>query len=250
MLMHRIDEFKNTKLPVVEIFQSISGEGISAGYIVTFVRIGGCNLRCSYCDTVYSHEEASCANLWLTPEEIYERVAALGCRDILCTGGEPLELNKAKRYLPLFLASKGLRVRIETNGSCPVYSDEEIRAFCGALFPELYYVLDVKCPSSGFHKSTIFEENYVSLRKGDEIKFVVGHKDDIEYSFDIIDRYKDIFSSKKVVINFSTVFNKMEPAELVEILKEKQRYFTQNNLKVRLSLQLHKFIWNPELRGV
>jgi 7-carboxy-7-deazaguanine synthase len=245
-----ITEFEKVKLPIIEIFQSVSGEGISAGYIVTFVRVAGCNLRCSYCDTKYSYDEQSKDNQFLSPHEIYEKVSSFKSTEVICTGGEPLENDKAKRFLPLYLAAKGLKVRIETNGSAPIYTNTEINNFCDNEKTDIHYVLDVKCPSSLMNSEMIFEENYILLREGDEMKFVVANEEDIDYSFEIIEKYKAIFSDRNIIINFSPVFGKIEPNALVELLKQRQHYIYDNNLKVRLSLQIHKIIWDPNAKGV
>ncbi len=242
-----LEQFLETKIPIVEIFCSVSGEGITQGQLVTFVRTAGCNLRCSYCDTTYSYNESGKDIELLTPEEILIRVKALGCREIICTGGEPLEEGKPKRFVPYYLASKGFNVRIETNGSCrlgdgsPLFEKQEAPVF---------YVLDVKCPSSGMSQYNIFEENFNKLRPGDELKFVMADEEDIRYALDVIDRYKKIFSEKQVVINFSSVFGKLPPEKIVKVMIEKNSYFMDNGIKVRLSLQIHKFIWKPETRGV
>ena len=246
-----VDKFKGTVIPVVEIFNSVSGEGISAGTITTFVRVAGCNLRCSYCDTTYSYDEFSENNQMMTPYEIVDRVSQFGCKDIICTGGEPLEPQKPKRYLPLYLASKGFKVKIETNGSCPVYSNEELGCFLkGDRFEVLNYALDIKCPGSGMTKYNIFEENLEKLHEGDELKFVVSNQEDIAYAIKVIDKYKDILALNKVVINFSPAYGLIKPEELVEVLKEKHQYFSNYELRVRLSLQLHKIIWPADARGV
>jgi 7-carboxy-7-deazaguanine synthase len=244
-------EFIKSKIPIVEIFNSISGEGISAGEIFTFVRVAGCNLRCNYCDTKYSYDENSPNIEMLTPDEILLKVMEIGCKNILCTGGEPLELLKAKRYLPLFLSSKGLKVRIESNGSCPVYNENEINEYIdNSDRYSINYVLDVKCPSSGNKDMNYNEGNFQSLKLGDELKFVVGKHEDIEYSFNVIEKHKTLLANKRVVINFSPIFDMCSPKDLVEILKEKKIYFENNNLISRLSLQIHKYIWPVDKRGV
>lgn len=246
----KLEEFEKYKIPLVEIFTSISGEGISAGEVLTFIRTAGCNLRCSFCDTTYSYDEKASGNEQLTAEEIVERLRSMGAFKLLCTGGEPLETEKAKRYLPLYLATEGFDVRIETNGSCPVYSIEEITNFTDKNDLPIHYVLDVKCPGSCMNEQNIFKENFSKLHLGDEIKFVVASQDDIEYALDIINKYKDIFSGNQVVINFSPVFNLIEAKDIVEMLVEKNSYFMAENLRVRLSMQIHKVIWPPEMRGV
>jgi 7-carboxy-7-deazaguanine synthase len=245
-----LKHFEESQIPVIEVFNSISGEGISSGSIVTFVRVAGCNLRCSYCDTKYSYDESQNNSKLLKPKDILDLVNEYGCKDIICTGGEPLELNNAKRYLPLYLAQHGFRVRIETNGSTKLYADNEVKMFSQSNKLEIYYTLDAKCPTSGMHMHNIYEENYNKLKQGDELKFVVGSEDDIIYAYEIIDKYKHIFSKKNIIINFSPVFNKIHPSRLVEDIKERNRYFIDNGLKVRLSLQLHKYIWHPDAKGV
>lgn len=245
-----IKEFEQQKIPIVEIFNSISGEGISSGEIVTFVRVAGCNLRCSYCDTKYSYDECSEENEYLTPSVIVNRLEELGCKNIICTGGEPLELDKGKRYLPLYLSTKGFKVRIETNGSCPLYSNEDIEKFTNQKkLMNVNYTLDIKSPSSGMNKHNL-KDNLGMLRRGDEVKFVVASKEDINYGMDIIDNYKNTLSKNNVIINFSPIFDEIEPSKLVDIIKERYQYFQRNNLKVRVSLQIHKYIWPPEARGV
>lgn len=245
-----LEQFMQYKIPVVEIFTSISGEGISAGEVVTFVRTAGCNLRCSYCDTTYSYEETGENNEYLTPEEIVEKLIKIGAAKVLCTGGEPLEISKAKRILPLYLATKGFDVRIETNGSCPVYNKDEITTFANNQTLSLHYVLDIKCPKSGMSENNIFEENFTQLSLGDELKFVVADQGDIDYALTVLHKYSEILSRNEIVINFSPVFNSIDCKDIVQMLVEKNSYFIAEGLKVRLSLQIHKVIWNPETRGV
>lgn len=246
-----ISKFEESRIPIVEIFTSISGEGISNGEIVSFVRVAGCNLRCSYCDTQYSYEEQSISNQYLLPTEVVDKLNKLGCNDIICTGGEPLEACKTKRYLPIYLSTKGFNVRIETNGSCHLYTQEEVLSFTGVTkLNSLNYTLDIKSPSSGMKDKNIFLDNFKRLKSKDEIKFVVGTDEDISYAMDTIKSYRNILSQNGVIINFSPIFNKIDPVKIVEFLKQESKYFHKNNLKVRLSLQIHKYIWPPEERGV
>lgn len=242
-----LSEFKDTQLQVVEIFNSISGEGISTGEIVTFVRVEGCNLRCSYCDTRYSYQGDNYE--LLTPSEILEKVESFGTDKIICTGGEPLVEGTAKRYLPLFLAAQGYQVRVESNGSWPIYKKGEIEKFATGQGIDLSYTLDVKCPSSGMAQSNYFA-NFAKLKAGDELKFVVSNQRDLDYSLRVINKHKDSLSREGIVINFSPAFSKIEPEEIVEFLQEHQSYFKENNLETRLSMQLHKVIWDPEEKGV
>jgi 7-carboxy-7-deazaguanine synthase len=247
----RIRELEEIKIPIVEIFNSISGEGISAGEVVTFLRVAGCNLRCGYCDTTYSYQGSDDEYQWLTFQEILERLSRYNCNKVICTGGEPLETTKVKRYLPLYLLKQGYEVRIESNGSCPIYSQEELREF--AITEEinrLDYTLDIKVPSSKMSDHNIFAENFINLISGDELKFVVGNDKDLNYAKEVIDEYRDILAKGDVIINFSPVFETIKAETIVEFLKENNSYFVDNNLQTRLSLQLHKFIWDPEAKGV
>lgn len=247
----KIDKFEQSKISVVEIFSSISGEGISSGEVVSFVRVAGCNLRCHYCDTQYSYDEIGGEKRYLTPKEIVDEFQELGCEKIICTGGEPLELGKAKRLLPLYLAAKGFDVRIETNGACPLYRPNELVQM-GVDEDELtlHYTMDVKSPSSGMSAHNIIEENFEQLSKGDEVKFVVGSEEDIAYAMDVIHSQMETLAQHEVILNFSPVFGQMEPARLVDFMKDQNRFFQNYHLQVRLSLQIHKYIWPPEARGV
>ncbi len=246
-----LQQFEQSRIPIMEIFNSVSGEGISAGSVMTFVRVAGCNLRCDYCDTKYSYNEFGNGIQVLKPNGIVNILDSYNCKSVLCTGGEPLELNKVKRYLPIYLASKGFKVRIETNGSCPLYSKTELNDFVeDANFLKLNYALDVKCPDSGMSNFNIYNENFKLLGSDDEIKFIVGSQRDLEFAFETIKEHRSILSQTGVIVNFSPVFGKLDGIEIVNMLKENNAYFEENKLNVRLSLQTHKFIWPPEARGV
>lgn len=242
-------EFEQERICIVEIFKSISGEGISAGEVVSFVRVAGCNLRCSYCDTKYSYKQSGSHKL-LKVNQILDILADLECKSLICTGGEPLETNSAKRYLPLYLASKGFKLRIESNGSCPVYSKMEKEKFLLNKNSVVNYTLDVKLPSSKMSNYDLGEYNFCKLDIGDELKFVVGKEDDFNYSLEVIDKFKKVLANNKVIINFSPVFEKISPERIVKFLKKNDSYFKKNNLKTRLSLQIHKLIWSPNKKGV
>ncbi len=235
----------------MEIFNSISGEGISTGILTSFVRVASCNLRCSYCDTVYSYAVDAENIRWMTPAEIADELRAMDCRHVICTGGEPLEHGKAKRMLPMYLASEGFEVRIETNGSCLVYSDEELEAYGGnKLRANLWYTLDVKCPGSDMAHFDKLADNVNRLAEGDEIKFVVGDDDDFDYAMQLIERHDKLLSEREVVLCFSPVFGRMEPHKLVDLMKAQGKCFMESALKVRFSLQVHKVIWPADAMGV
>ncbi len=246
----KLEEFKNNKLEIVEIFKSISGEGISAGEIVAFVRVAGCNLRCSYCDTKYSYIEDSSDNLFLYPQEIVDTLNELEVKKVICTGGEPLEVDKVKRYLPIYLAKEGFEVRIESNGSCPIYTQNEMISFSYNKEFKLNYTLDVKSPSSGVEEEKFFKDNLLNLSLGDELKFVVGNQADLDYSITFLERHAKVLAKNKVIINFSPIFGVMEEGRLVEFLLNYNSFFLELGLKTRLSLQIHKVIWVVDKRGV
>ena len=212
-------------MKVVEIFKSIDGEGIRAGLPVTFIRLGGCNLHCSYCDTKYAWD-GNYEFTDMTPEEITDKVYRMGCPRITITGGEPL-IHKDIHILINLLLYCGFWVNIETNGSVDVEP---------YLQNNVIVTMDYKCPSSNMDKSMNLG-NLSLLRKRDVLKFVVGSKEDLDCCRDLI---------KYTVANvfISPVFGKIEPKEIVEYMLE------HDMMDCRVQLQLHKYIWNPQERGV
>ena len=216
-------------LEVVERFVSINGEGAHAGELAAFIRFKGCNLCCSYCDTAWANEpdaKASPASV----EELVRWVKAVNVRNVTLTGGEPL---LQKDIEPLVAALKDCRVEIETNGSVPFSRLAEIEH-------RPVFTMDYKLPGSGMenHMNTA---NFALLNSHDSVKFVVGSEEDLNRAAEIIDRFKLI---DRCHVYFSPVFGKIEPARIVE-------FMTERNLNgVRIQLQLHKFIWSPEKRGV
>ena len=212
-------------MKVIEIFKSIDGEGIRAGFPVTFIRLGGCNLQCSYCDTSYAWE-GDYSYDEMTPEEVYDKVYRMGCRRITLTGGEPL-IHEGVTQLINKLTAHGFDVNIETNGSVDI---------APYLQRNTIVTMDYKCPSSGM---TAFMNinNLSRLRRKDVLKFVVGCKEDLDACRDLIK-----YTSAQIFI--SPVFGKIEPKEIVE-------YVLEHDMQdCRIQLQLHKFIWNPQERGV
>ena len=215
-------------LNVVETFASIQGESTHAGRLCFFIRLAGCNLACSYCDTAYAQAE-NCG----TDRSIADLVAEVKASRINLveiTGGEPA-LQKNTPALAQALLDEGFEVLMETNGSVRL-----------DLFPaELKKIIDVKLPSSGMHEANDIV-NYRFLRSGDELKFVAGSLDDLEYAYSWIKRWE--LDAKGVPLLFSAVFGMIEPAEIVDWLLEK------NIPNSRMQLQMHKFIWHPDKRGV
>lgn len=215
-------------MKVVEIFKSIDGEGIRAGYPATFIRLFGCNLRCSYCDTPYGYEGNDYKEM--TVDEIVQECMCLNCPRITLTGGEPL-IHKDVNILIKNLLVNGFEVNIETNGSVDIM-------LLKFLYPQLIVTMDWKCPSSGC-ENKMFNDNLKYLKSNDVLKFVVGSKEDLE-------RCKSIYnkSNLECSIFISPIFGKIEPSEIVD-------YMLENDMvDCRVQLQMHKFIWNPNKRGV
>lgn len=217
--------------PVAEKFVSINGEASRAGELAVFIRFRGCNLNCSYCDTKWAGSPDSPAEM-LSAEELVEYVKSTGVVNVTLTGGEPL-LQENLYVLIEGLSKIGCSVEIETNGSQPIA--ELCRMPCRPLF-----TLDYKLPSSGMEDKMLME-NYEYLGDNDVVKFVAGSRADLEKAAEIIGKY-DLSVRCKVYL--SPVYGKIEPEEMVDFMIEK------NLNSVRLQLQLHKFIWDPEKRGV
>ena len=204
---------------VNEIFFSIDGEGKRAGELAAFIRLTGCNLRCSYCDTEYAFHEGKI----MTVEKIADAVK--NYFNITLTGGEPLCQNCHE----LIKILSDHEINIETNGSIDI---SEYRNY-----PQVFFTIDYKCPSSDM-QNKMFEKNFELLNGADVLKFVVGDLNDLNTAKNFCDFYKP-----KSLIYISPVFGKINPAEIVEYMKK-------NLCGWRLQLQLHKYIWNPEKRGV
>lgn len=217
---------------VVEKFVSINGEGKCAGQLAVFVRFQGCNLNCSYCDTSWANEEGVSCEL-MTEEDIYACIKEKGIKNVTLTGGEPLLQPGIEILLKKLSEDSGLRVEIETNGSVSL---KKYKTFKNA--PE--FTMDYKLPGSGM-TSFMCLENFLYLDKKDTVKFVAGSRKDLEEAKSIIEQYRLV---GKCSIYLSPVFGKIDPADMVEFMVENK----MNG--INLQLQLHKFIWNPEKRGV
>lgn len=213
-------------LVVNEIFYSIQGESTYAGLPCVFVRLTGCNLRCSYCDTEYAYSEGRT----LAVEQILARVATYGCSLVEITGGEPL-IQKETPTLISALLDHNYSVLLETNGSRNI----------GNIDEHCVKIVDFKCPSSGeSHQNDL--GNLERLAEHDEIKFVIGTREDYDYAKRIIEMiHLDPFRSNQVLL--SPVFGKLEPKRLAG-------WILDDHLNARLQLQLHKLLWGPDQRGV
>lgn len=212
-------------LKVNEIFHSIQGEGSAAGLPCVFIRLTYCNLRCTYCDTEYAFYDGKD----FTIQAILDEVKRHKCNLVEITGGEPLVQKNECLKLMKQLCDYGYEVLIETGGSLPI----------NEIDPRVKIIMDLKCPSSGMMKKNLYENiNY--LKSKDEVKFVIGNREDYVWVKKIIADYS---LDKICEILFSVVFSKLEPVELVN-------WILEDKLKVRFQLQMHKFIWHPETRGV
>lgn len=216
-------------MKVVEVFSSINGEGTRAGELAMFVRFKGCNLRCSYCDTMWANE-ADCPYEEKSPEEIRDALLASGIRNVTLTGGEPLLQKEMQKLLELLLES-GLRVEVETNGAV------SLAAFCQN---RPAFTMDYKLPSSGC-EAQMLPENMKLLKAEDTVKFVAGSEEDLERALEVIRTY-DL--TKHCHVYISAVFGSIEPVRIVEFMLQHR----MND--VRLQIQMHKVIWDPDQRGV
>ena len=212
-------------MKVNEIFYSIEGEGIRAGMPCVFIRLYGCNLNCSYCDTRYSCENNE--YLEMTTEQILDIVKEYECPNITITGGEPL-IHKGIYTLLTSLSKAGYSINIETNGTKLPFG----------YLKRVFYTMDFKTNSSGMSDKMNIDA-FLALREDDVIKFVVGSKADLDQS---VKFYRDNEILAKPFV--SPIFNCIEPKEIAEYLK------SRSLSDWRLQLQLHKYIWEPQKRGV
>jgi len=211
-------------IKINEIYLSIQGESSKAGLPCVFVRLTYCNLRCTYCDTEYAFFEGKDLSI----EEIVSEVKKYNCNLVEITGGEPLVQNESL-LLMKSLADDGFEVMIETGGSLPIKE----------IDPRVMVIMDLKCPSSGMLKKNLYE-NIDCLKPTDEVKFVLGSKEDYDWAKQTIGNYR---LTEKTAVLFSVVFGKLEPVKVVN-------WILEDNLSVRFQLQMHKFIWEPAAKGV
>jgi 7-carboxy-7-deazaguanine synthase len=190
-----------------------------------FVRTTGCPLRCVWCDTAYAFQGGEV----MTRRQVIERVLAFGVPMVEITGGEPLA-QKETRPLMTELCDAGLTVLLETGGSLPIDDvDGRVRV-----------IMDIKCPDSGEEHSNEWD-NIAALRPKDEVKFVLASRADYEYARDAIRRHD--LASRCGAVLLSTAFGDLDRADVV-------RWMLEDKLPARFQLQMHKFIWPPEARGV
>jgi|SRR3990172_5446483 len=213
-------------LRVTEIFRSIQGESTHAGRPCTFVRLTGCPMRCVWCDSEYTFTGGQHVEI----NEVLEQVRLLGCTLVEVTGGEPLAQKEALQLIER-LCDDGYEVLIETGGFFPITGvDKRARI-----------ILDVKCPASGEAARNDWQ-NLEHLRpEMDEVKFVIADSDDWIFARAIIQQYELEQRARAVLI--SPAWDKVELKQLAE-------WVAESGMNVRMQLQLHKYIWGPEVRGV
>jgi 7-carboxy-7-deazaguanine synthase len=213
-------------LKVNEIFYSIQGESTYAGYPCVFVRLTGCNLRCSYCDTQYAYDEGRD----IDTEEIIKQVEAFQCQLVEITGGEPL-LQIETPVLVQQLCDKNFKVLMETNGSLNI----------DLVDNRCVRIMDIKCPSSG-ESNRNDPENIKRLTNSDEVKFVIGSRKDYEFAKPILFKIRS-FHGRTIPVHFSPVFGRQDFRQLA-------LWMLEDHLDAKLHLQLHKIIWGADAKGV
>lgn len=224
---------------MVEIFETIEGEGQKAGFPTIFVRVFHCNLRCTWCDTPYSYAPAK-PEFEATIEDIVHQVKEFSSRYICLTGGEPLIHREKSAGLihQLSMLEQMEDIHIETNGAIAIQPFAEIRAKHPLWQQKVRFVMDYKLPDSG-EMDKMIHDNFNYLRDQDEIKFVIGSDEDFNIALDVINTYH-----QQGVVLMSPVWETMPPRKLVEkVLEHKLSH-------VKVNMQLHKIIWDPNQRGV
>ena len=227
-------------MQITEIYKSLQGESTYTGVPCVFVRLTGCNLRCSWCDTEYSFYGGK----KMTPEQVFDEVQAISPSGgfVEITGGEPMLQERELVPLMQRLLDSGYKVLLETSGERPLERVPEA----------VVRIVDVKCPGSG-EGDSFRPENLEALTPHDEVKFVISDRADYEFARDFTRRH-DLAARVNAVL-FSPAFRKdaaglrdasnclLDPQQLAE-------WILEDNLAVRLGLQIHKLIWNPALKGV
>lgn len=211
-------------MKINEIFKSIQGETTYQGLPSLFIRTTGCNLRCNWCDTVYAYDEG----IDYPVEDLLKIVDKYNCKHVVITGGEPL-IQEETPLLVSKLLGKGYTVLLETNGSMDL----------SLLHPDTVKILDIKCPGSGMSDKMLWDNmDYLSLK--DEVKFVISDYGDYTWAKAVVDRFG---LSEKCKVLLSPVFQTLSPQDLAQ-------WIIYDNLPFRLQLQIHKYIWNKEQRGI
>ena len=217
---------------LAESFLSINGEGLYVGYLAHFIRLSGCILKCSYCDTAWAQD--SKVGTETNPEALLDLLEDSPVKHVTLTGGEPLASKGVMDFIKEVLEKTDMELEIETSGGVA------LKPFIDAFGSDsrLHFTVDYKLPSS-LMQGNMIPENYPLLRKGDVVKYVIGTEEDLQKAIDHLSSWQ----SEATPI-FSPIYGKMEASRLVEMVKDKALS------QVRVQLQLHKYIWDPNLQGV
>lgn len=207
-----------TLLRITEVFYSIQGESSTIGWPTIFIRLTGCPLRCQYCDTAYAFKGGKKRSF----EDILQEIQAYRCRRICVTGGEPLAQPGCYPFLS-YLADAGYQISLETSGARPIESVD----------PRIMIVMDLKTPDS-LEESQNLYDNIPHLKSNDQIKFVICSRNDYEWSKQMI---ASLDIPAKVDLLFSPSWGQVKPEELAE-------WILQDQLPVRMQVQLHKILWD------
>jgi 7-carboxy-7-deazaguanine synthase len=212
-------------LTVYEIYMSVQGESTHVGRPCAFVRLAACDLRCSWCDTPYAFS----GGRKMEVDDVVAEVDAFKCRLVEVTGGEPL-LQRDVHELMRRLIGRGHTVLLETGGHIPI--DE--------VPDPVVTILDVKCPASG-EAGRMYWPNLARLSPKDEVKFVIQDRADFDYACDVLRRHS--LDRRTAAVLFSPVHGVLAPGDLA-------RWIVDERVPARLQLQVHKYIWGPDARGV
>lgn len=215
-----VPESREGMLKITEIFHSLQGEAVQVGLPTVFVRLTGCPLRCTYCDTEYAFTGGE----WMHFDDILEQVREHGTRHVCVTGGEPLAQKRCSEFLKL-LCDEGFRVSLETSGAMNIgHADERVSR-----------VMDIKTPDSGEDSRNLWS-NVDLLTPNDQVKFVICSREDFDWA---IDRTREHHLNERCEVLFSPSFGKVEAGELAQwVLNERA--------PVRFQMQLHKILWGDE----
>lgn len=239
------------KMKVVEIFNSIDGEGKRAGELTTFIRLFGCNLRCGFCDTKYSYEQQGLDQPWkeMSIQEIIQECEKYNTNNITLTGGEPL-IHLDVKYLLRALSENGYNVNVETNGSVSIkqYYNEDGSHASG--YENVWFTIDYKSPSSKMEDKMIMDNFDIKKYKYQDVvyKFVVGNDSDLNRAYTIITDMIDSGEYLNNSVYLSPIFNEIEAKDIVEFM-QRENLFSKTT-PIKCQLQLHKYIWPVNQRGV
>lgn len=223
-MTEKLIQNKPGTLVINEIFHSIQGESSHTGRPCVFIRLTYCNLRCSYCDTEYAFYDGKEMSI----NEVLEVVKGYNCKLVEVTGGEPLWQENVHELMER-LCDEEYEVLLETGGSLSIANvDRRVKR-----------IVDFKCPSSKMAKKNLWE-NVQHLKSTDEVKFVIGNREDYEWAKAKMEEYS---LTRHCPVLMSVVFGELEPLQLAE-------WILEDKLNVRFQLQMHKYIWSPETRGV